>query len=116
MNEHQILRLCAPIRDTALALHRYHRHGHLAKIYERFGQTGVSRRAFAAGRAVSESYDLTKAPDLSAPVREDRLAASARRSPVLADAGLVVSSAAKGLAGLAVEALPAAESRCLSWK
>ena len=34
MDEKQIFLLCANIRETALALHRYHRHGHLEKIYE----------------------------------------------------------------------------------
>ena len=34
MTEPQILQLCATIRETSLAIHRYHRHGHLEKIYE----------------------------------------------------------------------------------
>lgn len=34
MNQAQILQLCATIRETSLAIHRYHRHGHLEKIYE----------------------------------------------------------------------------------
>jgi GxxExxY protein len=34
MDEPNIRRLCATIRETAFAIHRYHRHGHLEKIYE----------------------------------------------------------------------------------
>jgi GxxExxY protein len=34
MTEQQILDLCAVIRETSLSIHRYHRHGHLEKIYE----------------------------------------------------------------------------------
>ncbi|HNQ88600.1 MAG TPA: GxxExxY protein [Verrucomicrobiota bacterium] len=29
-----IMRLCDAIRETAFAIHRYHRHGHLERIYE----------------------------------------------------------------------------------
>jgi len=31
---HDIKRLCDVVRETAFAIHRYHRHGHLEKIYE----------------------------------------------------------------------------------
>lgn len=34
MNEDQILNLCATIRETSLAAHRFLRHGHSEKIYE----------------------------------------------------------------------------------
>jgi GxxExxY protein len=34
MNEPQILQLCATIRETSLAAHRFLRHGHVEKIYE----------------------------------------------------------------------------------
>lgn len=34
MNEAPINRLCDLVRETSFAIHRYHRHGHLEKIYE----------------------------------------------------------------------------------
>ena len=34
MNQQQIFDLCAVIRETSLAAHRFLRHGHLEKIYE----------------------------------------------------------------------------------
>jgi len=34
MNQNQILDLCATIRETSLAAHRFLRHGHAEKIYE----------------------------------------------------------------------------------
>jgi GxxExxY protein len=34
MNEKQILQLCASVRETSLAAHRFLRHGHAEKIYE----------------------------------------------------------------------------------
>jgi GxxExxY protein len=34
MNETQIRRLCATVRETSLAAHRFLRHGHSEKIYE----------------------------------------------------------------------------------
>jgi len=34
MNQNQILDLCATIRETSLAAHRFLRHGHSEKIYE----------------------------------------------------------------------------------
>jgi GxxExxY protein len=34
MNQHEINRLCDIVRETSFAIHKYHRHGHLEKIYE----------------------------------------------------------------------------------
>ena len=34
MNQAPINRLCDLVRETSFAIHRYHRHGHLEKIYE----------------------------------------------------------------------------------
>ncbi len=34
MNPEQINRLCDVVRETSFAIHRYHRHGHLEKVYE----------------------------------------------------------------------------------
>ncbi len=30
----QIMELCDIVRETAYAIHRYHRYGHLEKVYE----------------------------------------------------------------------------------
>ena len=30
----EIFKLCDQVRETAFAIHRYHRHGHVEKIYE----------------------------------------------------------------------------------
>lgn len=32
--EADIFKLCDVIRETAFAIHKYHRHGHLEKVYE----------------------------------------------------------------------------------
>jgi hypothetical protein len=29
-----IMKLCAVVRETGFAIHRYHKHGHLVKVYE----------------------------------------------------------------------------------
>ena len=34
MNAAEINRLCDAVRETAFAIHRYHRHGHVEKVYE----------------------------------------------------------------------------------
>ncbi|MDX6766611.1 MAG: GxxExxY protein [Candidatus Methylacidiphilales bacterium] len=34
MNNPSIFELCDTIRETSFAIHKYHRHGHLEKIYE----------------------------------------------------------------------------------
>jgi len=34
MNSGDINRLCDVVRETSFAIHRYHRHGHVEKIYE----------------------------------------------------------------------------------
>jgi GxxExxY protein len=34
MNNPTIFELCDTIRETSFAIHKYHRHGHLEKIYE----------------------------------------------------------------------------------
>jgi hypothetical protein len=30
-----IMKLCDVVRETGFAIHRYHKHGHLEKVYER---------------------------------------------------------------------------------
>ncbi len=54
MNETEILRLCATIRETALAIHRYHRHGHLEKIYE----NALAHRLRKRGLDVRQQHPL----------------------------------------------------------
>ncbi len=54
MNQPEILRLCAIIRETALAIHRYHRHGHLEKIYE----NALAHRLRKAGLDVQQQHPL----------------------------------------------------------
>ncbi len=35
LNENaEIFRLCDKIRETSFAIHKYHKHGHLEKVYE----------------------------------------------------------------------------------
>lgn len=46
MKQTEINRLCDVVRETSFAIHRYHRHGHVEKIYEnalahRLGKQGI---------------------------------------------------------------------------
>lgn len=46
MKSEHINRLCDLVRETSFAIHRYHRHGHVEKIYEnalahRLGKQGI---------------------------------------------------------------------------
>ena len=34
MNESEIMELCAVVRETSFAIHRFFRHGHAEKVYE----------------------------------------------------------------------------------
>jgi GxxExxY protein len=54
MNEPQILQLCATIRETALAIHRYHRHGHLEKVYE----NALAHRLRKLGLEIRQQHPL----------------------------------------------------------
>jgi len=54
MNETHILQLCATIRETAFAIHRYHRHGHLEKIYE----NALAHRLRKLGLDVRQQHPL----------------------------------------------------------
>ena len=49
-----IFRLCDHVRETAFALHCYHRHGHLEKIYE----NALLHRLRKAGTAVWAQHPL----------------------------------------------------------
>ena len=54
MNEPQIFQLCAIIRETALAIHRYHRHGHLEKVYE----NALAHRLRKLGLEIRQQHPL----------------------------------------------------------
>jgi GxxExxY protein len=46
--------LCDLIRETSLAIHKYHRHGHLEKVYE----NALAHRLRKAGVKVEQQYPL----------------------------------------------------------
>ncbi|MBV9732784.1 MAG: GxxExxY protein [Verrucomicrobia bacterium] len=46
--------LCDLVRETAFAIHRYHRHGHLEKVYE----NALAHRLKKAGVFVQQQYPL----------------------------------------------------------
>jgi GxxExxY protein len=52
--EKEIFQLCDQIRETAFALHRYLRHGHLEKVYE----NGLAHRLKKAGVRVEQQRGL----------------------------------------------------------
>lgn len=53
-NMKDIMELCDVVRETAFAIHRYHRHGHLEKVYE----NAVSHRLRKLGLDVKQQYPL----------------------------------------------------------
>jgi len=55
MNESQIFQLCAVIRETSLAAHRYLRHGHVEKIYENSPANRLRKR----GLTVHQQHPLS---------------------------------------------------------
>lgn len=54
MNDLQIKTLTNQIRETAFALHRYLRHGHLEKVYE----NGLAHRLRKQGLTVEQQYPI----------------------------------------------------------
>jgi GxxExxY protein len=52
--QNEIFRLCDTVRETAFALHRYLRHGHLEKVYE----NGLAHRLRTTGLDVKQQYPL----------------------------------------------------------
>lgn len=54
MNEAQIHRLCATVRETSLAAHRFLRHGHGEKIYE----NSLTNRLRKLGLDVRQQHPL----------------------------------------------------------
>ena len=54
MNETEIFKLCATLRETSLAAHRFLRHGHAEKIYE----NSLANRLRNAGLHVRQQHPL----------------------------------------------------------
>jgi GxxExxY protein len=54
MKTQEIFQLCDQVRETAFALHRYLRHGHLEKVYE----NGLANRLRKAGMQVEQQHAL----------------------------------------------------------
>jgi GxxExxY protein len=54
MNPDSINQLCDIVRETSFAIHRYHRHGHLEKIYE----NALVHRLRKAGLEVKQQHPL----------------------------------------------------------
>jgi GxxExxY protein len=55
MHSGAINELCDIVRETAFAIHRYHRHGHVEKIYE----NALAHRLRKAGVLVVQQHPLT---------------------------------------------------------
>ena len=54
MTEKEIFALCDRVRETAFALHRFLRQGHLEKVYE----NGLAHRLWKAGVRVEQQHPL----------------------------------------------------------
>lgn len=54
METTDIFKLCDQVRETAFAIHRYHRHGHVEKIYE----NALAHRLRKIGLKVEQQHPL----------------------------------------------------------
>jgi GxxExxY protein len=54
VNYENINQLCDIVRETSFSIHRYHRHGHLEKVYE----NALVHRLRKAGLAVEQQHPL----------------------------------------------------------
>ena len=54
MNESEIKKLCAVVRETSLAVHRFFRHGHAEKVYE----NSLRNRLRQRGLNVDQQFPL----------------------------------------------------------
>ncbi|MFZ5495294.1 MAG: GxxExxY protein [Verrucomicrobiota bacterium] len=54
MKQTEINRLCDVVRETSFAIHRYHRHGHVEKIYE----NALAHRLRKQGIQVEQQHPL----------------------------------------------------------
>jgi len=61
-----IFKLCDQIRETAFAIHRYHRHGHVEKIYE----NALAHRLRKAGLKVTQQHPLSVFDEDGTPLGE----------------------------------------------
>ncbi len=50
-----VMELCDVVRETAYAIHLYHGHGHLEKVYE----NALAHRLRKAGVEVAQQHPLT---------------------------------------------------------
>lgn len=50
-----IMRLCDEVRETGYAIHKYHSHGHLEKVYE----NALAHRLRKSGLTVAQQHPLT---------------------------------------------------------
>jgi len=61
-----IKELCDFVRETAFAIHRYHRHGHLEKVYE----NALAHRLKKAGFSLEQQYPLNVLDEDGTPIGE----------------------------------------------
>ena len=50
----EIMTLCDTVRETAFAIHKYHKHGHLEKVYE----NALAHRLRKLGLEVKQQFPL----------------------------------------------------------
>src|SRR5262245_17236552 len=83
-----IMKLCDTVRETAFAIHKYHRHGHLEKVYE----NALGHRLRKLGLEVNQQHPLTV-------YDEDGTVIGAYNADLLVDNRLIVEiKAARALA------------------
>ena len=58
--------LCDFLRETAFAIHRYHKHGHLEKVYE----NALAHRLKKTGLNVQQQYPLNVFEEDGTPIGE----------------------------------------------
>ena len=58
--------LCDLVRETAFAIHRYHRHGHLEKVYE----NALAHRLKKTGLIILQQYPLNVLDEDGTPIGE----------------------------------------------
>jgi len=62
----ELKRLCDTVRETSLSIHRYHRHGHLEKIY----QNALTHRLRRQGLMVEPRFPLNVLDEDGTPLGE----------------------------------------------
>lgn len=66
MRYENINQLCDVVRETSFAIHRYHRHGHLEKVYE----NALAHRLRKAGLSVEQQHSLQVLDEDGTPLGE----------------------------------------------